>query len=266
MWSLISHSQTVGATDFLIQVSLVRDTFLFFFFFYCDCNAWILQNTSCAISSKFIWYEAAEKQRYAKKMQGEKNSQVIYCAATLLKGYLCVLVEHQACSCLLWQNKAFSSPWYNNSDCWQPPASFHFFEYKIQGVETFYFLGNSSENGFSLNSASKCLRGDWNSESGRAVLVPLATSGSFSLCEGKGGEKSGGEICVIKNLTQDFQRAPSLPPLLSLWKAGGENSRILFTSMYYSPSASKFLPLHLQLRFLLLLRAADSVRLAQTLI
>lgn len=199
-------------------------------------------------------------------MQGEKNSQVIYCAATLLKGYLCVLVEHQACSCLLWQNKAFSSPWYNNSDCWQPPASFHFFECKIQGVETFYFLGNSSENGFSLNSASKCLRGDWNSESGRAVLVPLATSGSFSLCEGKGGEKSGGEICVIKNLTQDFQRAPSLPPLLSLWKAGGENSRILFTSMYYSPSASKFLPLHLQLRFLLLLRAADSVRLAQALI
>lgn len=31
MWSLISHSQTVGATDFLIQVSLVRGTFLSLF-------------------------------------------------------------------------------------------------------------------------------------------------------------------------------------------------------------------------------------------
>lgn len=266
MWSLISHPQTVGATDFLIQVSSVQGTFLSLFLFCCDCNARVLQNTSCAISSEFIWYEAAEKQCNAKKMQGGKNSQVIYCAATLLKGYLCVWVEHQACSCLLWQNKAFSSPWYNYSDFWQPPASFHFFECKIQGVETFYFLGNSSENGFSLNSASKCLRGDWNSESGRAVLVPLATSGSFSLCGGKGGEKSGGESSDIKNPTQDFQRAPSLPLLLSLWKAGGENSRIFFTSIYYSPSASKFLPLHLELHFVLLLRAADSVGLAKCFI
>lgn len=32
MWSLISHSQTVGATDFLIQVSLVQGTFLPLFF------------------------------------------------------------------------------------------------------------------------------------------------------------------------------------------------------------------------------------------
>lgn len=31
MWSLISHSQTVGATDFLIQVSLVQGTFLSLF-------------------------------------------------------------------------------------------------------------------------------------------------------------------------------------------------------------------------------------------
>lgn len=188
MWSLISHSQTVGATDFLIQVSLVQGTFLSLFSLWLQRLNFAKHKLCNFIRIYLVW--GSWKATYAKKMQGEKNSQVIYCAATLLKGYLCVLVEHQACSCLLWQNKAFSSPWYNYSDCWQPSASFHFFECKIQGVETFYFLGNSSENGFSLNSASKCLRGDWNSESGRAVLVPLATSGSFSLCEGKGGEKS----------------------------------------------------------------------------
>lgn len=156
----------------------------------------------------------------------ERNNS--YYSATLSEVHLCVSVQHQACSHFL-QNRAFSSLRYNRSGCWQQRASFHFFECEIQSVETFFFFGNSSENGFSLHSASKCLRGDWNSESGLTALVPLATLGSFSLCEGKGGDNSRGKNDIIKNLTQGFHWAPFLSLLLFLWKAGGENSMILFT-------------------------------------
>lgn len=72
------------------------------------------------------------------------------------------------------------------------------------------------KRGFSLHSAPKCLRGDWNAEGGLAVLVPLAKAASFSLCKAGVGGMIGSNI--IANTILDLLFPPSfafysLPPL-----------------------------------------------------
>lgn len=88
------------------------------------------------------------------------------------------------------------------------------------------------KKGFSLNSVSKCLRGDWNSEGGLALLVPLAELASFSLCK-QGIGRIGSPYIILD------QFSFLLSILCHLWKSRYRNSippfytEILFC-LYYS--------------------------------
>lgn len=87
-------------------------------------------------------------------------------------------------------------------------------------METFYFLGNSSENGFSLNSASKCLRGEWICESGLAVLGLLAGTIAFTLCERREKKPILLKICPrsLSHFLFFFHKEAKVSRIISLWK------------------------------------------------